>query len=57
MPIGNNDLWIAAHAEAAGLTVVTNNEREFERVPGLKAQKLGSLRVSGESKAPTSCRT
>jgi tRNA(fMet)-specific endonuclease VapC len=34
--IGNNDLWIAAHAKAAGLTIVTNNEREFQRVPGLK---------------------
>jgi tRNA(fMet)-specific endonuclease VapC len=33
--IGNNDLWIAAHALTAGLTVVTNNEREFRRVPGL----------------------
>lgn len=35
-PIGNNDLWIAAHARAAGLTLVTNNEREFVRVAGLK---------------------
>ncbi len=34
-PIGNNDLWIAAHALTAGLTLVTNNEREFRRVPGL----------------------
>ncbi|MGD9017203.1 MAG: type II toxin-antitoxin system VapC family toxin [Desulfobacterales bacterium] len=37
--IGNNDLWIAAHAKAAALTTVTNNEREFKRVPGLKVQK------------------
>jgi tRNA(fMet)-specific endonuclease VapC len=37
-PIGNNDLWIAAHAKAAALTIVTNNEREFQRVPGLKVQ-------------------
>lgn len=37
-PIGNNDLWIAAHAKAATLTLVTNNEREFQRVPGLKIQ-------------------
>lgn len=37
-PIGGNDLWIAAHAKAAGLTVVTNNEREFKRVSGLKIQ-------------------
>jgi tRNA(fMet)-specific endonuclease VapC len=36
--IGNNDLWIAAHAKAAGLTLVTNNEREFRRVEGLKMQ-------------------
>ncbi len=36
--IGNNDLWIAAHAKVAALTVVTNNEREFQRVPGLKIQ-------------------
>jgi tRNA(fMet)-specific endonuclease VapC len=36
--IGNNDLWIAAHAKAAELTLVTNNEREFRRVRGLKVQ-------------------
>jgi tRNA(fMet)-specific endonuclease VapC len=36
--IGNNDLWIAAHAKATGLTLVTNNEGEFRRVPGLKIQ-------------------
>lgn len=36
--IGNNDLWIAAHAVAAGLTLVTNNEREFRRVRGLKVR-------------------
>jgi tRNA(fMet)-specific endonuclease VapC len=36
--IGANDLWIAAHAFATGLTVVTNNEREFRRVPGLKVE-------------------
>ena len=36
--IGNNDLWIAAHAVAARLTLVTNNEREFRRVRSLKIQ-------------------
>lgn len=36
--IGGNDLWIAAHARAEGLVLVTNNEREFKRVPGLKVQ-------------------
>ena len=33
--IGPNDLWIAATALAHGLTMVTANVREFERVPGL----------------------
>jgi tRNA(fMet)-specific endonuclease VapC len=37
-PIGQNDLWLAAQALAAGLVLVTNNEREFRRVPGLKVQ-------------------
>lgn len=37
-PIGNNDLWIAAHAVDLGITLVTNNLREFERVPGLKVE-------------------
>jgi len=36
--IGNNDLWIAVHAKAQSLTLVTNNEREFRRVRGLKVQ-------------------
>ena len=35
LPIGVNDLHIAAHARSQGLTLVTNNTREFERVPGL----------------------
>lgn len=30
--IGNNDLWIAAHAAALNLTLVTNNTREFDRL-------------------------
>ncbi len=37
-PIGANDLWIAAHAVSAGLTLVSNNCREFKRVPGLKLE-------------------
>jgi tRNA(fMet)-specific endonuclease VapC len=36
--IGNNDLWIAAHALAAGLILVTNNEKEFRWVRRLKVQ-------------------
>jgi tRNA(fMet)-specific endonuclease VapC len=33
--IGANDLFIAAHARSLGLTLVTNNTREFGRVPKL----------------------
>ena len=33
--IGANDLFIAAHARSLGLTLVTNNTREFGRVPHL----------------------
>ncbi len=36
--IGNNDLWIASHALSSGLILVTNNEREFRRVRGLRTQ-------------------
>jgi tRNA(fMet)-specific endonuclease VapC len=38
LPIGNNDLWLAAHALAEGWTLVTNNTREFSRVPGLRVE-------------------
>ena len=34
-PIGNNDLLIAAHARSINAVLVTNNIREFERVPNL----------------------
>jgi tRNA(fMet)-specific endonuclease VapC len=37
-PIGPNDCWIAAHALAQGLTLVTGNAREFSRVPGLRVE-------------------
>ncbi len=36
--IGANDLLIAAHASALGLTVVTDNEREFLRVDNLRVE-------------------
>jgi tRNA(fMet)-specific endonuclease VapC len=36
--VGANDLWLAAAALAHGLTVVTGNVREFERVPGLRVE-------------------
>jgi len=35
-PIGVNDLHIAGHARSEGLTIVTNNLREFERVEALR---------------------
>ena len=37
-PIGANDLLIAAHALALGLTVVTDNEREFSRIDDLRVE-------------------
>lgn len=33
--VGNMDILIAAHARALGATLVSNNLREFERIPGL----------------------
>lgn len=36
--IGNNTLWIAAHARAIGVTVVTNNTKEFNRVENLSIE-------------------
>ena len=37
-PIGPLDMSIAAHAKAEGMALVTNNIREFERVPGLSLE-------------------
>ncbi len=37
-PIGPNDTAIAGHAIAAGAILVTNNTREFARVPGLESE-------------------
>ena len=37
-PISHNDLFIAAHARALGVTLVTNNVREFTRVPDLAVE-------------------
>ncbi len=36
MRISDRDSMIAAHARSLGYTIVTNNTREFSRVPGLK---------------------
>ncbi len=37
-PIGHMDTMIAAHALATGLIIVTNNLKDFERVPKLKLE-------------------
>ena len=37
-PIGPYDFLIAAHARHIGAALVTNNEREFRRVPGLSVR-------------------
>lgn len=36
--IGVNDLHIAGHARSEGLTLITNNLREFERVEALRVE-------------------
>jgi tRNA(fMet)-specific endonuclease VapC len=37
-PAGPLDMLIGAHARSEGLIVVTNNEREFARMPGLRVE-------------------
>ncbi|MGR9169714.1 type II toxin-antitoxin system tRNA(fMet)-specific endonuclease VapC [Rhizobium sp. KDH_Rht_773_N] len=37
-PIGPYDQLIAGHARSRGLILVTNNRREFDRVPGLRVE-------------------
>ena len=41
-PIGPYDQMIAGHARSLGLIVVTNDEREFERVTGLRMENWAS---------------
>lgn len=36
--IGVNDLHIAGHARSKGMVLITNNEKEFSRVPGLRVE-------------------
>lgn len=38
VPIGGNDMLIAAQAVATGRVVVTDNEREFQRIGGLQVE-------------------
>ena len=42
-PIGVNDLHIAAHARSEGLILVTNNEKEFAKVPSLQIENWIAL--------------
>ena len=35
---GIHDMLIGGHARSEGLTIVTNNTREFERMPGLRVE-------------------
>ncbi|MFL5268446.1 MAG: tRNA(fMet)-specific endonuclease VapC [Stellaceae bacterium] len=37
-PAGPHDMLIGAHARSAGLIIVTNDLREFERIPGLRVE-------------------
>jgi len=37
-PCGAYDMLIAAHARSEGLMLITNNVREFERMPGLRVE-------------------
>jgi tRNA(fMet)-specific endonuclease VapC len=37
-PVGIHDLLIGAHARSEGLVLVTNNVREFGRLPGLQVE-------------------
>lgn len=48
-PIGNYDLLIAAHALQERFTLVTNNTKEFSRVPGLKVENWIGRGSSGSS--------
>jgi tRNA(fMet)-specific endonuclease VapC len=37
-PIGDNDMWIAAHALSEDAILVSNNIKEFSRIPNLKVE-------------------
>ncbi len=42
-PIGAYDILVAGQARARGLTLITRNLREFERVPGLETENWQAL--------------
>lgn len=37
-PVGANDMLIAAHAKSIDAVLVTNNLKEFDRIPGLRTE-------------------
>lgn len=45
--IGGNDLWIAAHALAEGMILVTSNVRGFQRVDGLRLENWAEEEFPG----------
>ncbi|MCB2146524.1 MAG: type II toxin-antitoxin system VapC family toxin [Deltaproteobacteria bacterium] len=47
-PIGSLDLLIAAHALSVGCRLVTNNEKEFARIPNLKIENWVSTSIAPE---------
>jgi tRNA(fMet)-specific endonuclease VapC len=47
-PVGPLDMLIGAHARAEGLTIVTNNTREFRRLPGVRVENWVSEEPSAE---------
>ena len=49
--IGANDLLLGAHARCLGLTLVTNNVREFSRMPGLKVENWVESEPSGRPRS------
>jgi tRNA(fMet)-specific endonuclease VapC len=48
VPIGPNDMLIAAHALCRGWILVTDNAEEFRRVKGLKIESWRQQRASSE---------
>jgi len=47
--VADHDLWIAAHALVHGATVVTNSERDFGRIAGLRFRELDKVKNCGNS--------
>jgi tRNA(fMet)-specific endonuclease VapC len=45
MPIGAYDVLLAGQARRLGVTLVTSNVREFERVPGLRWEDWAAARI------------